>query len=254
MTRLLNRFIFPAGQDIRFSVIRSYLDLALECAQTIGKSTPLNYAIKTLAGHDEPRKLNGRAKRMYAQEAMNLALAFPYLAPLLDECVFIPYWHEGLQERIAVFSTALARLGAKKIYPDAIAQALFLAFKYQVALGLSEAELTGIVQLDDCVTNVLLLEYAKKQGLNKVQAAIKKRATLLKADDGRERDRHWLLIYQTWSIAELKENGQGFLARLKGKGFEFFAMPGKVLEKAPAAAVSIQSPPPEDLAPLVASS
>ena len=251
---VLNRFIFPAGQDIRFSVIRSYLDLALECAQTIGKSTPLNYAIKTLAGHDEPRKLNGRAKRMYAQEAMNLALAFPYLAPLLDECVFIPYWHEGLQERIAVFSTALARLGAKKIYPDAIAQALFLAFKYQVALGLSEAELTGIVQLDDCVTNVLLLEYAKKQGLNKVQAAIKKRATLLKADDGRERDRHWLLIYQTWSIAELKGNGQGFLARLKGKGFEFFAMPGKVLEKAPAAAVSIQSSPPEDLAPLVASS
>ena len=249
---VLNRFIFPTGQDIRFSVIRSYLDLALECAQTIGKSTPLNYAIKTLAGHDEPRKLNVRAKRMYAQEAMNLALAFPYLAPLLDECVFIPYWHDGLQERIVVFSTALARLGARKIYPDAIARALFLALKYEVALGLSETELAGIVQLDDCVTNVLLLEYAKKQGLKKVQAAIKRRAALLKADEGRERDRHWLLIYQTWSIAELKGNGQGFLAKLKSKGFEFFAMPGKVLEKGPAAAVAVQLPPPEGPAPSVA--
>lgn len=243
---VLNRFIFPTVQDIRFSVIRSYLDLALECAQAIGKSTPLNYAIKTLAGHDEPRKLNGRAKRMYAQEAMNLALAFPYLSPLLDECVFIPYWHAGLQERIAAFSTALARLGAKKIYPDAIAQSLYLALKYQVGLGLSEEELIGIVQLDDCVTNVLLLEYAKKRGLKKVQTAIKKRAAKLKADDGRERDRHWILIYQTWTIKELQGNGQGFLAKLKGQGFEFFSMPTKVLEKAPMAAAPIPgSPPPQ---------
>ena len=89
----------------------------------------------------------------------------------------------------------------------------------------AETELAGIIQLDDCVTNVLLLAYAKKQGLKKVQAAIRKRAELLKTDDGRERDRQWLLIYQTWSIAELKGYGQGFLAKLKSNGFEFFAMP-----------------------------
>lgn len=241
---VLNRFVFPAGQETRFSIIRSYLDLALECAQTIGKSTPLNYAIKTLAGHDEPRNLNGRAKRMYAQEAMNLALAFPYLAPLLDECVFVPYWHDGIRIRIAEFATSLAKLGAKKIYPDTIAQALYLALKYQTSLGLSEAELASFVALDDCVTNVLLFEYAKKQGLKKVQAAIKKRATLLKTDDGRERDRHWLLIYQTWSMSELKGNGQGFLAELKGKGFEFFAMPGSVLGVTVSAAAPIKPVPP----------
>ena len=249
---VLNRFIFPTGQDIRFSVIRSYLDLALECAQTIGKSTPLNYAIKTLAGHDEPRKLNVRAKRMYAQEAMNLALAFPYLAPLLDQCVFTPYWHAGLQERIAEFSTALAKMGAKKIYPDAIAQALFLALKYHVGLGVSEDDLAEIVQLDDCVTNVLVFEYAKKQGLKKVQTAIKKRAALLKGDEGRERDKHWLLIYQTWSIKDMKGNGQGFLAKLKSKNFEFFAMPSGVLDKNPTAAIPIQLPSPQDPAPLAA--
>ncbi len=246
---VLNRFIFPTGQDIRFSVIRSFLDLALECAHSVGKSTPLNYAIKTLAGHDEPRKLNGRAKRMYAQEAMNLALAFPYLAPLLDECVFVPYWHDGLQGRIAEFLTALARLGTRKIYPDTIAQALFLAIKYDVVLATPEPELIDSVELDDCVANVLLLEYAKKHGLKKVQAAIKKRASLLKKEDARERDRHWLLIYQTWSVAELKGNGQGFLAKLKGKGFEFFAMPAKVQEEAPVGAASVQAVPPHGPVP-----
>ena len=102
------------------------------------------------------------------------------------------------------------------------------------------------------VTNVLLLEYDKKQDLKKVQTAIKKRAELLKTDDGREQDKHWLLIYQTWTIAELKGNRQGFLAKLKGQGFEFFAMHAKALEKAPTAAVSIKppSPPPQDPAPM----
>ena len=206
----------------------------------------MNYAIKTLAGHAEPRKLNGRAKRMYAQEAMNLALAFPYLAPLLDECVFTPYYHDGLRDRIAVFTTALVKLGAKKIYPDTIAQALYLALKHEVVLGLTQDELAGIVELDDCVTNVLLLQYAKKYGLEVVQAAVKKRANSLKTDDARELDRHWLLIYQAWSVAELEGTGQGFLAKLKGKGFEFFEMPSKKLEVPSAVAVPIQAPQLED--------
>ena len=133
--------------------------------------------------------------------------------------------------------TALAKLGTKKIYPDTIAQALFLALKYEVALATPETELAEIVQLDDCVASVLLLAYAEKQGLKKVQAAIKKRAALLKKDDARERDRHWLLIYRTWSVAELKGNGQAFLAKLKDKGFKFFAMPSKPEEKASVDAV-----------------
>ena len=206
----------------------------------------MNYAIKTLAGHDEPRKLNLRAKRMYAQEAMNLALAFPYLAPLLDERVFTPYWYEGLQDRIATFSTALVKLGVTKIYPDTIAQAIFLALKHQFKLALSEAELAAVVDLDDCVTNVLLLEYAREHSLATVQAAVNKRAALLKTDEARERDRHWLLIYQAWSIPELEGTGQGFLAKLKGKGFEFFAMPSKALQVTPTVALLNQPPPPQD--------
>ena len=39
---VLNRFLFPKDEELRFSVIRSFLDLALECAQSAGKSTPLN--------------------------------------------------------------------------------------------------------------------------------------------------------------------------------------------------------------------
>src|SRR5690606_22116836 len=111
----------------------------------IGKSTPLNYAIKVLAkgrvtsgsgviDEQQPRKLGLRAKRMYSQEAINLALAYPYLAPLLDTHVFTPYWHAGLNDKIAKFASALILLGLQKLYPDAIAQAIFLALKYDFTL------------------------------------------------------------------------------------------------------------------------
>jgi hypothetical protein len=243
---VLNRFHFPVGQDISFTTIRSYLDLSLECAQSIGKSTPLNYAIKTISGHKEPRKLNERAKRMYAQEAMNLALAFPYLAPLLDEFVFARYWHDGLIDRIAAFVTALVKLGIKKLYPDTIGQALYLALKHQVVLVLSEEVLLKIIEIDDCVANVLLLEYAKKHGLAVVRTAVINRAEALRSDDSRERDRHWLLIYQVWSESELESSGQSYLAKLKGKSFQFYAMPSQAQQLKSIAEAANQSLPVQD--------
>jgi hypothetical protein len=233
---VLNRHPLPKDQELKFTEIRSFLDRALTCAQAAGKSTPLNYAIKVLAkshsknnpgDSDEtpPRKLSLRAKRMYAQEAMNLALAYPYLAPLLDDYVFVPYWHDGLKDKIAEFATALILLGLRKLYPDAIAHAIFLALKYDLVLGMKDDQLKEIVALDDCVTNVLLLEYAKLRGRKKVKAAVHARAYELKTADLRDKDKHWLLIYQVWSRAELKGNVQGFLAELKDTGFQFFSMP-----------------------------
>lgn len=246
---VLNRFLFPKDEELRFSVIRSFLDLALECAQAAGKSTPLNYAIKAIAGSEEPRKLNPRAKRMYAQEAINLALAYPYLAPLLDEFVFDKYWHDGLKPRIADFATSLVKLGVRKLYPDSIAHALYFALKHDLVLDLEDDKLIEIITLDDCVTNVLLLEYAKSRNRKKVKSAVNKRAKDLMAEDSREKDKHWLLIYQVWSKKELEGNGQGFLAKLKNKKFEFFCMPAKVETKVIEVAFHDQLQQPEVVKP-----
>lgn len=245
---VLNRHPLPKDQELKFSEIRSFLDRALTCAQSIGKSTPLNYAIKMLAksqikknpvDSDEttPRKLSLRAKRMYAQEAMNLALAYPYLAPMLDEYVFTPYWHADLKDKIAVFATALVQLGLRKLYPDAIAHAIFLSLKYDFALGLKDQQLKEVVALDDCIVNVLLLEYAKVKDRPQLEKAVKKRCNSLKTADQRDKDRHWLLIYQVWTEAELRGRDQGFLADLKGKEFAFFSSPKPLEKKEDAAGV-----------------
>jgi hypothetical protein len=221
----LNRFTFPKDEEVRFSMVRAFLDLALECAQAAGKSTPLNYAIKALANPKSPRKLNERARRLYVLEAMNLALAFPYLAPQLDKHVFDRYGHADLASQIAEFSSALARMGLRKLYPDAIAHALYYVLKHGVALSLDDTELKEVDALDDCITNVLLLEYATRRKYRKVVSAIKSRADEIKAADSREKDKNWLLIYQLWSVKDLKGNGQAFLAELKSKEFKFLNVP-----------------------------
>jgi hypothetical protein len=214
--RELKRFSFPKDEDLKFSVIRSFLDLALELATHGGTSATLNYAIKMI-----PNRLNTRAKRLYVQDAINLTLAFPYLAPLLEEYVFKRYWHDGIQLKISEFSNHLIRLGIQKIYPDAIAHGLYYSLTYNISLELEEREFQEILEISDCLVIVLLLEYAKKNNRSNLQIAVQKLSDELKTKGKREQDKYWLLIYQTWTVDDLTGNGQPFLSKLKASNFNF---------------------------------
>lgn len=226
----INSFDFPKDQEIGFSKIRSFLDLALECSRIAGKSTPLSYAIKILAGNTNSTKLNTRAKRLYVLEVMNMALVYPYLVPLLDKAVFDKYGHPGLADKVSKFSTSLIRLGVRKLYFDIIAHAFYYALKHNVTLDLKDNEFIEIINLNDCISNVMLFAYATKHNLYEVIKEINNFGKLLKLADSREKDKNWLLIYQLWSVSELNGSGQKFLADLKSINFQFLVMPQPVVE------------------------
>lgn len=130
-------------------------------------------------------------------------------------------------------------MGVRKLYPDAIAHALYYVLRHGVVLSLNDEELKEIVVLDDCIANVLLLEFATRHKRKKVITAIKDRANEIKAADSREKDKNWLLIYQLWSVKDLKGNGQAFLADLKAKGFNFLNFPEAATKPATPEAVGI---------------
>lgn len=211
--RELNSFQFPEG-EINFTKVRWLLDLALNLARLNGTYAVLNYAIKMV-----PERLNERAKRLFTMEAVNLALAYPYLAPLLYEHVFCKHEFDGVIKIIQDFVDRLITIGIQKLYPDAIAYALHYSLKYDVQI--QDIEFKKIIDIDDCVANVLLLEYAKRHGIKKIVSAITKKADTLKGTRRREKDRYWLLIYQVWEESTLKGEGQKFLAALKRDGFAF---------------------------------
>ena len=213
--RELNNFHFPAGK-IRFSTVRSFLDLSLDLSQRAGTSATLNYAIQMV-----PPRLNERAKRLFVTEAVNLALSFPYLAPLLEEYVFSKHKHADIKPNIKTFATELFQIGLRKIYPDAIAHALYYAIQHGTSLDIPEKLLMQAVTIDDCICDVLLLEYAKQRRLKLLSQAVRNRANNLKGLEPRDQDAFWLLIYQVWPVTELRKNGHDLLADLKSKKFTF---------------------------------
>ena len=211
----LNRFNFPAGK-IRFSTVRSFLDLALELTQAHGTSAVLNYAIKMI-----PRRLNDRARRLFTTEATNLCLAYPYLAPIMEESVFARHRNSETDGQIMALGNELIRIGIAKVHPDSIAHALYLAIEYDFEITLSEGKLKAIIIIDDCVSNVLLWEYASRKSLTNVKRWLRTRANNLKTQEKQDQDAQWLLIYTIWSDGDLHGKGQNFLADLKKLNFEF---------------------------------
>ena len=214
--RELNRIKFPKKKVIRFNSVRPLMDLALNLAQGSESYSVLNYAIKMI-----PPRLNSRAKRLFVQESINLALIYPYLARILGEHVFDKHGYEGIEKAILKFVEELIDIGIKRIYSDAIIYGLYYALKYDLRLGISEENLLKIVDIDDCICSVLLLEYSRYHKIDRTKDAIRRRANKLKSMEIREQDRHWLLIYQLWRDTTLESEGQSFLAQLKRSRFQF---------------------------------
>ena len=215
--RELNSFRLPAkGTTVRFGTVRSLLDLALELAHGSETYAVLNYAIKMV-----PSTLDSRAKRLFVQEAINLALLYPYLAPILGEHVFDKHRYDRIEKVILDFIEQLLAIGTQRIYSDAITHALYYSLKHNLQLRTPEDKLQEVIEIDDCLSSVLLLEYAKRYGVNSIRDTIRRRADTLKGMEPREKDRFWLLIYQLWREKTMDDEGQQLLATLKRNRFGF---------------------------------
>ena len=212
----LRDFEFPDQGEISAGKVNAVLDLA-QCLSNDAESfAMLNYAIKMI-----PARLSDRAKQIFTQRAISLALIYPYLARLLGEHVFDKHSYSGIEADIQNYAELLLDLGIKKLYPDAIAHALYYSLKYGIKLRQTEDQLREIIQLDDCISNVLLWNYSRRNGLQRIQSALRRRVNRLKGMERREQDRFWLLIYEMWNEATLCGDGQTFLADLKQHRFRF---------------------------------
>jgi len=218
----LKRFQFPAAGEIRYSTIRSLLDLALELSEKHGISTPLNFALKMIGNNEERvSRYNSRARRLFVQEAINLAIAFPYLAPTVESKVFSVFKADTTYEHTKLLSDNLFEIGVRKLYPDAIAHGLYISLKGHHQYTLSSETESGILAVEDCIVLVLFREYAQRHGKTAIVAQIDARALSLRTMNSREQDRFWLLLYQVLTADQLLACGQTFLCKLKNGGFNF---------------------------------
>ena len=219
--RELNGFPLPTERGIGFESVAALMDVALTLARGAETNAVWKYAIKRISSLD----LADQARRLFVQYTVNLTLLHPYLAPILGEYVFDKHQYDGIKDAISEFTRHLLEIGIQKIYPDAVAHALYYAIKYRCELPIPKRKLRSyaneIIEIDDCISEVLLFEYSKRFRNADVTDSIRERADGLKNMERRESDRWWLLIYELWGEEVLRDQRQSFLATLKGTGFRF---------------------------------
>lgn len=216
--RELKSFRFAyRGKRIRVGTTDFLLDLALKLARNADTSAVLNYALKMV-----PPRLGPTARRLFVRQGVNLALQFPYLAWIVDEYLFDKHAYDGITNVVEEFSSRLLGIASDKFYPDAACHALYLALKYGTELTTLDEDVgDALVEMNDCLSNVLLLQYASRHGLGGLRRRIVRRAERLKGLSQQDKDQSWLLIYQLWRESTLRAEGQSLLADLKSKRFRF---------------------------------
>ncbi|MCE2559084.1 MAG: RNA-directed DNA polymerase [Acidobacteria bacterium] len=214
----LNLFRLSAmrGAEIGIGPPAAFLDLALRLAQNDSYRV-LNYAVKMV-----PDRLNTHARRLFARHVVNLALRYPYLAPILEEHLFEKHRYDGIEELIQEFANELLVSATRRMFPHAVCQALYFALKYGVVLSdLDDALGQEIIEIEDCLATTLLFRYAASHGLALTSQRIQERVRTLRQFSRQEQDRAWLLMYQVCKPKSLRDAGQDFLADLKASGFQF---------------------------------
>lgn len=132
--RRLNAFPIPdtdLANSLKYPRIKAYLDYAIELMQDNKQNSAiLNYAIKVGSGQKD--NMTDNARSYFVKTVFHLALLFPYLIPLLDELIFIPF--KVKKNEIRKISQKIYSTGIAERNFEAVIYSIFFALKYNFTI------------------------------------------------------------------------------------------------------------------------
>ena len=209
----LNSYLAITKDEMNYTEVNAYLDLALSLATETGNSAVLNYAIKTLAG----KKLTANAKKLAAQRIMHMSDVYPYLVQLMEDSVFVPFSVEQLE--IKAFADALYTDSKVSHNYEAISYAIYFSLKY--GFTLNELDIKWVIERGDCVLLLMTwIYYLKKNHNNRRATQLKPLLAEAKRLSDTDMDRYWLFCYEVLTYSDLKDEWK----QLKKDGISFLKM------------------------------
>lgn len=158
-TSKLNQFRFPDNNQIGYTTIDAYINLAMGISREISNFAVLNYAIKVIY----TKKLSDRAKRMYIKKIFQIAIEVPYLIPLLENYVFCFAGDDF--DFLGDYLPVLLKISLDNGATDAISYIFYYAIKYKIHLFIekiyddNKSCVKSIIDLNDCVSMLLTFCY-----------------------------------------------------------------------------------------------
>lgn len=180
-------------QVLPLNRLRTYLDIALTLTLEKDDASPLKYAIKVISS----KYLGNKAQAFYIKRLKHLVSIYTYLAPLLEEYVFVPF--NVSEEDLIDFSTVLYQYGNEHNRFEACSYSIYWAIRHNFQIKVLSA--ADVIETKDCVYMLLSYLYSKQYLTKDVIKQYKDSAKLLRDSD---MERYWLFVYEVLPISELK--------------------------------------------------
>lgn len=219
-TAKLTQFQWPTtNEKIGYSSVSNFLSLALELAIENNNNAIISYAFKIIANREN---LSDRAKILYARNALQLSLQYPYLLSFLQQYVF-SCCGEEIKKILKDYLPLLLARGVTTANTDALSYVFFFAVHYGVQIPVAEKVLVEnieeLIKMNDCIPLVLAFEYVTHFNIDTGRVKITEFVDdIQKSASERMQDKFWLLIYNVLPKDKITDE---FLLDLKQLGFSF---------------------------------
>lgn len=207
--RQLNAFDFSTTTGkVNYRRVQAYLDAAVSLMEeNDNNSAILNYAIKVLS----KKNLTYNAQQYCIKTVLHLAIIYPYLIPLLDDYVFVPF--NADIDMIRDFSQKVYSIALDQGNFEATIYAIYYALKYSFDIKSIDCE--DAILKDSCLLKLFTWLYYVQRNDKEAVKKLKQHAASF-CDE--EVDQNWLFVYEALPSEQLngdwkpmKKSGVSFI-------------------------------------------
>ncbi len=154
----------------------------------------------------------------FCKYLLPLATVRPYLIPFIEKYMLT----DSNSNEIALVITPLFNNAIHRKATDALAYSIYYSIKYDFDLEISNTIVDNLIEIDDCISLLLLYKYLKLNYQNdnreSLISQLYNNAATINDMEYLERDKYWLFIYEVLPEVVLKDT---FLKKLKQQNVEF---------------------------------
>lgn len=189
-------YLAPYG-GVNYKTAQGYIDAAIELMQENNNNAAiLKYAIKVLA----KQRVSENAKQYCIKTILHLSVIYPYLIPLLEQYVFMPY--NAQIDLIEGFTNMIYKSSLSNNSCEALIYSVYFAMRYNFKIdGLT---VDSVIDKGNCLFCIMAYLYFHKYSCTAEVQKLKNCAKQLSTNDS-DFDENWLFVYEVLSENDLSD-------------------------------------------------